>query len=135
MAITVKARNCKECGTLFLDAGNGLCQNCIQKREEQMEEIASFVRDNPRSSVGEICEALDVKQSLVLEMLRAGRLEETNINVRYPCASCGKMIRRGRYCKECGKKLKGEIATRVQRIRQDAKKKKGMYSNINSINL
>ncbi|MBQ8699958.1 MAG: flagellar protein, partial [Schwartzia sp.] len=93
MAVTIKATNCKECGTLFLDTGRGLCRNCILKREEQMDEIASFVRDNPRSSVGEICEALDVKQSLVLEMLRSGRLEETNIQVRYPCASCGKMIR------------------------------------------
>ncbi len=75
-----------------------------------MDEIASFVRDNPRSNVSEICAALGVKKSLVISMLQSGRLEETNINIKYPCASCGKMIRNGRYCKACGQKITGELA-------------------------
>ena len=97
-----------------------------------MTEIASFVRDHPRSSVAEICDALGVKKSLVILMLQSGRLEEIDIHIRYPCAACGKMIRHGRYCQKCGKKITGEIAASLQRIRKNAanktKEKKGIYS-------
>ena len=129
--MTLKPKNCAACGKLFLDpAGRGYCPNCIQKREEQMAEISSYVRDNPRSSITEICDALGVKKSLVIFMLQSGRLEETGIHAQYPCAACGKLIWRGRYCKACGKKISGEIAARMNRLRQKAadQKKKGVYS-------
>ncbi len=132
--MTLKPKNCAACGRIFLDpAGRGYCPECIKKREEQMNEIASYVRDNPRSSITEICAALGVKKSLVIYMLQSGRLEETGINVKYPCASCGKLIYRGRYCKACGQKITGEIAARTQRMRRNPKKpadqqKKGVYS-------
>ena len=127
-----KATNCQDCGKLFLNIGTGkYCPECMQKHEKQMDEIASYVRDNPRSSVDEICAALDVKKSLVLSMLQSGRLEEIDINVKYPCAACGKKISHGRYCKACGKKITGEIAASLRRIRDNAKlqkAKKGVYS-------
>ncbi|MBO4853069.1 MAG: hypothetical protein J5477_05525 [Schwartzia sp.] len=129
--MALKATNCLGCGKLFLNPGpNKYCPECMQKREEQMDEIASFVRDNPRSSVREICAALGVKKSLVIAMLQSGRLEESHINIRYPCAACGKMIRQGRYCKACGKKITGEIAESLRRVRENAaqKEKKGIYS-------
>ncbi len=127
-----KPTNCRECGRLFLNLGSGkYCPGCMQKHERQMDEIASYVRDNPRSSVDEICTALEVKKSLVISMLQSGRLEEVNIDIKYPCASCGKMIRHGRYCKACGKKITGEIAASIRRVRKNAelqKMKKGVYS-------
>lgn len=130
--MTPKATNCRDCGKLFLNPGEGkYCPECLQKHEQQMDEIASYVRDNPRSSVDEICAALDVKKSLVLSMLQSGRLEEININIKYPCASCGKKISRGRYCKACGKKIAGEIAASIRRVRKNVKLqkiKKGVYS-------
>ena len=130
--MTLKATNCPGCGKLFLNPGEGkYCPECLQKHEQQMDEIASYVRDNPRSSVDEICAALDVKKSLVLSMLQSGRLEEMNINIKYPCASCGIKISRGRYCKACGKKIAGEIAASIRRVRKNVKLqkiKKGVYS-------
>ena len=127
-----KPTNCPDCGKLFLNPGTGkYCPECTQKHEKQMDEIAAYVRDNPRSSVDEICSALEVKKSLVISMLQSGRLEEIDINIRYPCAACGKMIRHGRYCKECGKKITGEIAASLRRVRKNAelqKAKKGVYS-------
>ncbi len=127
-----KPTNCAGCGKLFLNPGTGkYCPACKQKHEKQMDEIAAYVRDNPRSSVDEICTALEVKKSLVIDMLRSGRLEEININIKYPCAACGKKISHGRYCKACGKKITGEIAASLRRVRKNAenqKIKKGVYS-------
>ena len=126
------AKNCADCGKLFLNSGTGkYCPECTQKHEKQMDKIASYVRDNPRSSVDEICSALEVKKSLVIAMLQSGRLEEININIKYPCAACGKKISHGRYCKACGKKITGEIAASLRRVRKNAelqKIKKGVYS-------
>lgn len=57
-----KPTNCAGCGKLFLNPGTGkYCPACKQKHEKQMDEIAAYVRDNPRSSVDEICTALEVK--------------------------------------------------------------------------
>ena len=123
--MALKATNCPGCGKLFLNPGPGkYCPDCMKKQEEQMDEIASYVRDNPRSSVDEICAALDVRKSLVLSMLQSGRLEEMNINIKYPCASCGKKISHGRYCKACGKKIAGEVAASLRRVRKNVKLQK-----------
>ena len=114
-----KPTNCPDCGKLFLNPGTGkYCPECMKKHEQQMDEIASYVRDNPRSSVDEICAALEVKKSLVISMLQSGRLEEININIKYPCAACGK-------------KIIGEIAASLRRVRKNAelqRVKKGVYS-------
>ncbi len=130
--MAVKATNCPECGKLFLNAGTGkYCPECTQKHEAQMDEISRYVRDNPRSSVEEICSALDVKKSIVISMLQSGRLEEFNVGIKYPCASCGKKISHGRYCKACGKKITGDIASTLRKVRENAAQqriKKGIYS-------
>ncbi len=137
--MTVKATNCPECGRLFLNPGIGkYCPECAEKRERAMDEISRYVRDNPRSSVEEICNALEVKKSLVISMLQSGRLEEFKIGFKYPCASCGKPIGHGRFCKACGKRLTSEFATGLRRARERAallKEKKGIYSKDNWVDM
>lgn len=125
----LKLKNCPECGKVYIDAGVGLCRDCVYEREQRMAMVSSYIRDNPRCSIQEVCDALGVKQSLVLYMLKKGYLLEQEVSIRYPCARCGRMIRYGRYCASCGKELKDELAKRSE----DAKKRaemsqRGTYS-------
>ena len=46
-----KLKNCPDCGRIFVDTGLGVCRDCYDKLQEQMQEISSYVRDNPNSTV------------------------------------------------------------------------------------
>ena len=73
VVMSLKLKNCSNCGRVFVDTGLGICRDCHEKEEEQMQEVSSYVRDHPHSRVKEICEALGVKERLVMRMIREGR--------------------------------------------------------------
>ncbi|WP_462331689.1 flagellar protein [Schwartzia sp. (in: firmicutes)] len=131
MANTLK--NCSECGRVFVDTGIGVCRDCYEKQQDQMQEISSYVRDNPHSTVKQICEALNVKEKLVMRMIREGRFVTDGVQLEYPCESCGAPITSGRFCDKCN----GELAKQMQQTQKKmvakapapaAKKGSGMYS-------
>ncbi|BEU88777.1 hypothetical protein TAMA11512_22410 [Selenomonas sp. TAMA-11512] len=103
-------KNCPSCGKLFLKtAGIRLCGDCMRKQQEEEEEILSYVRDNPKSSISKICEALGVKETIVMRMIREGRFLSTGVDIEYPCESCGAPIIRGRFCENCAKDIEKSV--------------------------
>ena len=81
-----------------------------------MEEVSSYVRDNPHSTVRDICENLDVKEKLVRRMIREGRFEMDGINFEYPCEKCGAPITQGKLCLKCAEELKKELQGAAAKI-------------------
>lgn len=112
----LKLKNCPSCGKLYADTGIGMCRDCYEKELEDEAEAARYVRDNPKSSVKEICEATGIKERVILRMIKNGRFIETGVEVSYPCESCGTMITRGRYCDKCNEKLAREVAASSQKM-------------------
>lgn len=103
-------KNCPSCGKLFLKtAGVRLCGDCTRKQQEEEEEILTYVRDNPKSSISKICEALNVKESVIMRMIREGRFLTTGVDIEYPCENCGKPIIRGRLCEVCAKNIEKSV--------------------------
>ena len=82
-----KLKNCSNCGRIFVDTGLGICRDCHEKEEEEMQKVSSYVRDNPHSRVRDICEALGVKERLVMRMIREGRFVMDGVAIEYPCES------------------------------------------------
>ena len=131
-----KIGNCPICGKLYADTGIGMCRDCYEKEQEQEQEVARYVRENPRSNVKDIVEATGVKERVVTRMIRAGRFIEAGIEVQYPCEACGKMIHHGRYCEECNKNLqeqaekaRKELAKKAAALKPEAKRGGGLYVN------
>ena len=83
--MSLKLKNCSNCGRVFVDTGLGICRDCHEKEEEQMQEVSSYVRDHPHSRVKEIYEALGVKKRLVMRMIREGRFVMDGMAIEYPC--------------------------------------------------
>ena len=106
--IDVGLANCKECGKLFVQNPSGLCPDCYRLEEEQEEKVAGYLRHNRRASIGEINEATGVPERIILKMVKKGRITG-DIQVEYPCESCGKPILEGRVCGECGKRVLDQI--------------------------
>lgn len=106
--IDVGLANCKECGKLFVQNPSGLCPDCYRLEEEQEEKVAGYLRNNRRASISEINEATGVPERIILKMVKKGRITG-DIQVEYPCESCGKPILEGRVCGECGKRVLDQV--------------------------
>lgn len=119
--------NCSECGKLFMKTNSPLCPNCLIKEEEYEAIVAEYVRDHPKVSVREVCEATGIKERTISRMLKSGRLVGADIS--YPCQKCGEMIFSGAYCNKCSEELQGQLNQARQNIKNDAARKgAGMYS-------
>jgi len=115
-----KLKNCPECGRIFVDMGTGICRDCFDKEEEKMQEISSYVRDNPNSKVKDICEALGVKERLVMRMIRDGWFVTEGLSIDYPCERCGKSIQEGRFCEKCNAELQKEMEKSKEKLIKQA---------------
>ena len=115
-----KLKNCPECGRIFVDTGIGICRDCYEKEEETMQEIASYVRDNPNSKVKDIVDALGVKERLVMRMIRDGWFVTEGANLEYPCERCGTSITEGRFCEKCNAELQKEMERSKEKLIKQA---------------
>lgn len=121
-------KNCPNCGKLFLKTGNiRLCGDCMLKQQQEEEEILTYVRDHPKSSISKISEALDVKESVIMRMIREGRFLTTGIDIEYPCDNCKKLITRGRVCEECAKEIEASVDKMAAKA---AKSVKSTYKSV-----
>lgn len=95
--------NCKDCGRLFnYIGGPRLCPDCIKKLDEKFNEVKEYIRENPAASLYQVSEEMDVSVKQIKIWIREERLAFTeDSNVTIPCDSCGKLIKTGRFCKEC----------------------------------
>ena len=124
----LELKNCPGCGRVYVDTGLGMCRDCYEKELQQEDIVASYVRDNPRSAVKQICDATGVKERVVMRMIKAGRFISGNI--AYPCESCGALITRGRLCEKCNHDLLKQVEEQkvikaAQNVRTPGR---GMYS-------
>ena len=105
-----KLKNCPECGKLFMDMGTRICRDCLEKEEELMVKVSSFVRDHPHSTIKDIVDGVEgVKERLVRRMIKEGRFQQDGMDITYPCEKCGKPIHRGRFCSKCDEALKKDV--------------------------
>ena len=105
-----KLKNCPECGKLFMDMGSRICRDCLEREDELMVQVSSFVRDHPHSTIKDIVEGVEgVKERLVRRMIKEGRFVQDGIDISYPCEKCGKPILRGRFCDTCDAEIKKDV--------------------------
>ena len=100
--------NCKECGKLYLQNPAGICPECYQRNEEQEAKVAEYLRKNRRASIGEVHQATEVPERVIIKMIKAGRIIG-EVFVEYPCESCGSPILEGRVCTECSQRVLSQL--------------------------
>lgn len=123
-----KMKNCPECGKLFVDMGFGKCNDCIRKDEEEENSVRKYLQEHRSCTVKEIHEATKVKESVIVRMIKEGRLiGDTEIG--YPCDRCGRLITKGRYCDKCSKELQADIG----KINKNYEARKKTQNNNNKI--
>lgn len=111
--------NCKECGKLFVQNPAGICPDCYRLEEEQEDQVASYLRDNRRATIGEVHEATGIPEKIILKMIKKGRITG-DVQLEYPCESCGRSILEGRVCAECGRRVLDQVKADPRTVAKQA---------------
>lgn len=107
----MEVRNCKSCGRLFNYIGaSPICPNCAKKLDEVYAKVKEYIYDHPGASINEVSEENDVSVNQIKKWVREEKLSFSEDSpVGLACEGCGKMIKTGRYCKECKLKTAKEL--------------------------
>ena len=107
-------RNCRKCGKIFTYLGGSpICPNCKQLDEVNFKKVKDYLYDNPKASLTQVSEDLEISLEKIRRFLKEGRLEivSDDGNLFLECESCGKSIKSGRYCDECEKSVAAGMKT------------------------
>ena len=101
-------KNCPACGKLFIaQPKQKLCPACFDKQREEEERIIRYVNTHPEeATLDKISEGTGTAPQVILRMIHESRLLQADVEIRYPCESCGTLITRGRYCAGCMRDFK-----------------------------
>lgn len=108
----MELRNCKSCGRMIQYPGFGLqlCGQCSKNLDMKFRDVKDYLKENPRTSINELSEAVDVTVSQINQWIREERLVFANDSpIGIDCESCGKMIKSGRYCPECKNRMINQL--------------------------
>ena len=101
-----KLHNCEICGKVFMRVTRPICPQCQSQEEDVLTRIQHYIRDNPKLSLGEVAEACEVTEKVLLKFVRDGRIK---VSLESPsalkCSSCGAPILSGVFCSSCQRNL------------------------------
>lgn len=94
-------KNCRQCGRVFASSGGNLCRKCIEQIDEDFRLVRKYVRDHNGADVLEVSKATGVKEEIILQFLREGRLISRGFVSSLKCERCSVKIDSGRLCPRC----------------------------------
>lgn len=116
-------KNCPECGRVFASQGGRLCRNCMDEVDKDYAAVRKYVRKNPGADVLRVAQATGVKEELILQFLREGRLISQGFVSSLNCERCSARIDSGRFCARCLNELGREFQDVLPRVEQKEKEK------------
>ena len=121
----MEVKNCKDCGKLFNYIGGApLCPACLKKMDEKYAVVKEYIYDHPGASINEVSEECEVSINQIKKWVRDEKLSFSDDSpIGLACESCGKIIKTGRFCKECKARLANEVESFREKPKIQAVKK------------
>lgn len=110
--------NCIICGRLFLKDHTDSCLECYLEKEHDFNRVADFLESdqNRFATIEEVSDFTNVSLRQIAEFLREGLIfSEDYPNLGYPCAHCGKLIKRQLLCNECFNRFSTDVNRTLNR--------------------
>ena len=118
----MEMRNCKKCGKVFASFGDKVCVDCKREEDELFTKVKEYIYDHPRASIKEVSRETEVDEDIILRYMREGRIEVADDSLStLTCEKCGKIIRTGKYCVDCQKKLYNTLNTAMTMSKMEDK--------------
>lgn len=116
-------RNCRRCGKMFNSLNSSpICNPCKKEDEEVFKQVKEYLYENPRASLTEIANDLEINVNRIKGYIRDGRLEILEgSNLVLDCQRCGTSIKSGKLCKECSKGLTNELSESGKALAKEVK--------------
>lgn len=121
----MEVRNCRNCGRLYNYIGGAyrnLCPSCIDQAEIKFQEVKKYVEENPRCTMNELSEALDVSVKQIEKWIREDRLcfaDDSPIGI--DCEKCGVQIKSGRFCESCKFEMENQMSSLYKAVNNTQK--------------
>lgn len=120
----MELKNCPECGKIFAYVTVNLCPACLKVEEEEFQRVKAYLYKHPHTGVYDLAEATEVEEHKIIRWLKMGRLEGKRFTgIDYPCESCGRNIRTGRFCPKCTNELTKDFTQATQPPKTEQRKK------------
>ena len=126
-----RPETCKICGAMmsFKGVGEYECIKCHALDYDDYGVVRRYLEEHPGATITETAEVTGISQNAITQMLRQERLEIREGSKTYlKCVSCGKPIRSGKYCTECGR-----IAAAAENRRKKESKLEDKKKNVQGI--
>lgn len=113
-----RLKNCVICGRLYLKTYTDHCLECYKEIEQDFNRMNSFLKEaeNRNATIEELSEATKVSEKRLAGFIRDGRIYGEDFpNLGYPCAHCGKVIKRQVLCQGCYERFSSDISKTLKR--------------------
>lgn len=122
----MEVKKCRMCGRLFNYLGGPrICPVCKDELEKKFIKVRDYVREHPKTTLGEISEQNDVSLEQINQWIREERLEFSKDSpVTIYCENCGAPIRTGRFCTKCKNTMASSLSDAFRKPEAPAPKKK-----------
>lgn len=125
--------NCRICGRLFLKDHTAYCLDCYKEIEQEFDRVIKFLKieQNREATVEKVSESTDVSIKRIINFIRDGRIYAEDFpNLFYPCAYCGKQIKKEVLCNSCFNELSSDIDKSLKKeglVNQILSKQKSLF--------
>lgn len=114
----MEVKNCRGCGRLFNYMGgpSRLCPACRDELEKKFQQVKNYIYDNKEASISQVSEENDVSIQQIKQWVREERLsfgDESLVGLE--CENCGVLIKTGRFCEDCKKKMAHDFGNLYQK--------------------
>lgn len=107
----MEVKNCRECGRLFnYIGGPKLCPACKDELEKKFTQVKEYIQEHRTAQMQQISDDNEVSVQQIKQWVREERLafgDESLVGLE--CESCGALIKTGRFCEECKKKMAHDL--------------------------
>jgi hypothetical protein len=100
-----------------------VCADCLIEEEEQFIMVRDFLEQHPGCTMGEITQATEVDEAVIMRFLREGRLATLGDlagGVKGECLRCRTEIAYGKYCKACIEEMGSALKDSARELGQQA---------------
>ena len=100
-------KTCDHCKRIFDSVlGNSVCPDCYTGKEMTFKMVRHYIRSHPDSNIFEVSRACNVEIEQIREWIKEERIEYTkDSQMGIECERCGTLIRTGKYCADCKRKV------------------------------
>ncbi len=119
-------KNCRKCGKIFnYISGPAICPACLEKQEEQFQQVKEYINSNPGVTLHQTAEACEVDAGQIKQWVREERLVFSSAEGSgLVCENCGKPIITGRFCDSCRTEMGKKLGESIQKPAAPQPKKK-----------